>query len=81
MAVKNHRDSTISKLEDTFNSTPVFKDSFSSAMYDSADINIERIGVTNIEIIILSILFAFAICFFVVVIALILNILKKEINS
>ena len=81
MAIKNHRDSTISKFEETFNSSPVFKDSFISAMYNSADINIDRIGATNIEIIILSILFAFAFCFFVLVISLILNVLKKEINS
>ena len=81
MAIENHRDSTISKFEETFNSTPVFKDSFISAMYNSADINIDRIGVTNIEIIILSILFTFAFCFFVLVISLVLNVLKKEINN
>ena len=81
LALENHRDTAISKIEDTIKSTPIFKDSFISAMYDSADIDIERIGVTNIEIIMLSIIFVFVFCFFVIVISLILNVLKKEINS
>ena len=81
LAIENQRDTGISKLEDTFKSTPIFKDSFFSAKYDTADMDIDRIGVTNIEIIIFSILIALAFCFFVTVIFLILNALKKEINT
>ena len=73
--------STLSKLENTFRSTPVYKESFLSAMYDSANINIDRIGISNIEIFIFSLLITFVFCILLIVISLILGVLNKEINN
>ena len=81
IAINEHRDVTMKKLEDTFKSTPIFKDNFLSALYDRAEINVDRIGVSNFEIIILSILVTLILCIFVFIISFISNVVKKEINN
>mgnify|MGYP001266871001 CR=1 FL=1 len=81
VAIEEHQMSTLSKLENTFRSTPVYKESFLSAMYDSANINIDRIGISNIEIFIFSLLITFVFCILLIVISLILGVLNKEINN